>query len=89
MYRLSMESGRSAFFFASMKVSPQVGDVYRNLMGLAQWPFRLMADPQASLTTVTMTPDPTDLFVLPALAIAWWIGTQTCSRTAGNSATLS
>ena len=41
-------------------------------LGLAQWPFRVIAG--HSLAPVAHVMDATDLIALPSIALAWWIG---------------
>jgi len=60
--------------FIGLQLSPMVGDGYQLIMGLIQWPFRLIVDPTAQMTGVALTPDTTDLITLPALLVAWRVG---------------
>jgi len=41
-------------------------------LGLAQWPFRVLAGD--SLAPVAHVMDATDLIALPSILLAWWIG---------------
>ncbi|MEE2786536.1 MAG: hypothetical protein VX589_04290 [Myxococcota bacterium] len=66
-------------FMVGINISEAWANVYTQGLSLAQWPFRavwgLIADgtiPERANLKVTM--DPTDLWTLPALSIAWWLG---------------
>lgn len=65
----------TAMVFAAVQVVPAAADGYRLVMGALQLPVRWMLDPTARLMPVVLTPDPTDLLALPALAVAWRIAT--------------
>lgn len=54
-------------------------NAYALSLSLAQWPFQalgslLTGDPTPQLATLKVTMDPSDLWTLPALSIAWWVG---------------
>ena len=60
-----------AIGFIALQTLPPVGELYRNGLGLVQYPFRSLFDaPQPQ--PVHLTQDPTDLFTLPALWAAWY-----------------
>jgi hypothetical protein len=70
---LAISIAITGVLFAGLQLSSAVGAGYELAMGLLQWPFRLFADPSAQLVGVQITPDPTDLFALPAMLMAWRI----------------
>ncbi len=62
--------------FAATKLSVRAGAAYAWALGAAQWPFRVLAatHPHVAVAPVAHTVDPTDLLVLPLLAVAIAIG---------------
>lgn len=58
--------------FAAANLLPLAADAYRYGLGLFAWPLR----PGAPFGPVQWVADPTDLLALPALLIAWRIGTR-------------
>ena len=66
-------------FMAGINLSEPWARAYTQGLSTAQWPFQatwslLTGAPIPQLATLTVTMDPTDLWTLPALSIAWWIG---------------
>lgn len=75
----------SAVVFTAIQLVPIASDLYRHGLGLLQWlagllPAALTGAPIGSPRAVQLTPDPTDLVALPALAVAWWLGRRRSSR---------
>lgn len=69
----------TALTFASIKLCPPAGDVYRLAMAALQWPFRaaarlLAGDELPALAGVSLVADPTDLIALVALVVPLWLG---------------
>ena len=67
--------------FALIQFWPPAVDLYRNGLGAAQWPFRALAallsgQAMPTFAPVAATPDAADLLALPALGVAWWIGSR-------------
>ena len=67
--------------FALIQLWPPAVDLYRNGLGAAQWPFRALAallsgQAMPAFAPVAATPDAADLLALPALGVAWWIGSR-------------
>jgi hypothetical protein len=67
--------------FALIKTVPGATEVYREGLGLLQWPFAsalavVGSAPIPSPDQVTFNADPTDLAALPALAVPTWIGVR-------------
>jgi len=73
---LAVSVALTGITFIGLQLSPLVGDGYQLVMGLVQWPFRLVLDPSSPMSGVALTPDPTDLITLPALLLAWRVGTR-------------
>lgn len=65
--------GATAAVFTAVQLFPAATNAYSEIMGALQWPLRLALDSTAHPSKVMITPDPSDLFTLPALAIAWRI----------------
>ena len=59
--------------FALIQLSPTAGEAWRILWGWLQWPLQ-SGFPHTAPIPVTLTPDPTDLLVLPVLVLPWMIG---------------
>jgi len=60
--------------FASIKLSPGAGEVYRIVLAALQWPFRagfavLVGDPVPAMGHARLVTDRTDLIALVALAV--------------------
>jgi len=60
--------------FASIKLSPSAGEVYRIVLAALQWPFRagfavLVGDPVPAMGHARLVADRTDLIALVALAV--------------------
>jgi hypothetical protein len=71
--------------FASIKLLPVAGNVYRTGLGTLQWlsgvafsalPGHVYDSPQS----VALSADPTDLVALPALAVAWLVSVARTRR---------
>ncbi len=65
--------------FSAIQVLPWGSEAYRTGLGLLQWPFTALSAWLASRSVpgtfrVHLTPDVTDLFTLPALGVALWLG---------------
>ena len=66
-------------FMVGINLSEPWARVYTYGLSVAQWPFQatwslITGGPIPQLATLTVTMDPTDLWTLPALSIAWWVG---------------
>lgn len=66
-------------FMVGINLSEAWARVYTVGLSLGQWPFQAMwslitGGPTPELATLKVTMDPTDLWTLPALSIAWWVG---------------
>ena len=66
-------------FMVGINLSEPWARVYTYGLSVAQWPFQatwslFTGGPIPQLATLTVTMDPTDLWTLPALSIAWWVG---------------
>ncbi len=60
--------------FSGVKTSPWMAELYRWGLGLLQWPvWALLGRP---LRPVALQMDATDLFALPALGLAFWVGAR-------------
>jgi hypothetical protein len=57
--------------FVLIQTWDPAADIYRHTLGYLQWPFRYLLHGAASPIPVDHTADPTDLFALPALLVAW------------------
>jgi hypothetical protein len=71
--------------FAAIKLWVPAGEVYRVGLALLQWPVRaltaILGDaPLPRLARVSLVRDPTDLFALPAVAVAVLIGRRRVRR---------
>ena len=65
--------------FAAIQLWQPAVELYRTGLGAAQWPFRALAAVLAGRAIPGVVPgaaaaDVADLFALPALGVAWWIG---------------
>ena len=65
-------------FMIGINLSEPWAQVYTHGLSIAQWPFQatwslLTGDGLPQLAKLTVTMDPTDLWTLPALSIAWWV----------------
>ncbi|WP_244224391.1 hypothetical protein [Corallococcus sicarius] len=70
--------------FGATKVSVEAGNMWRWALGGVQWPFRVLGAWVAggrlpSVAPTQHTVDVTDLFTLPALLIALWLGWRRAS----------
>lgn len=77
--RLVMAVMATGFVFTGIQLSPTVSEAWRWGWGALQYPFRLAAaglwqSPLPALRPVASWPDPTDLAMLPFLAVALWLG---------------
>jgi len=64
--------------FAAMQLLTPAAEGFRYGLGLLQWPYYcakalLLAAPWPPIRPVAHTADPTDLFALPALGVAYWV----------------
>ena len=67
----------TALGFTLIQVWPWASDLYRVGLGVLQQPFlSAVAGEWLPIQRVQLTPDPTDLLALPALAIPLWLGTR-------------
>jgi hypothetical protein len=71
--------------FAVVKAWQPATDAWRVGLGLAQWPFAVVAALLGGTTGPALAPvvavtDPGDLLALPALAISWWAGNRRAAR---------
>lgn len=66
----------TGFAFAAVQLIPAATQLYETVLGALQWPLRVALDPTASLARAAVTPDPTDLIAIPAILVAWWIGSR-------------
>ena len=66
----------TGFAFAAVQLIPAATQLYETVLGGLQWPLRVALDPTASLARAAVTPDPTDLIAIPAIVVAWWIGSR-------------
>jgi hypothetical protein len=62
-----------------INLSAAWANAYALGLSLAQWPFQalgslLTGDQTPQLANLKVTLDPSDLWTLPALGIAWWVG---------------
>ncbi len=69
----------TAVVFTLVQLDTPMTALYRVGLGALQWPARAVAAliggrALPALAPVAVWPDPTDLLALPALAIAWWLG---------------
>ncbi len=74
--------------FVAIQVWQPAIDAYRIGLGVLQWPFAVFASVVSGgaipgVVPVVSTPDGTDLFALPALAVAYWIGRRRSDRDVG------
>ncbi len=60
--------------FAGVKTCPWMAELYRWGLGLLQWPVRALWG--LPLRPVELHMDPTDLLALPALGLAFWVGSR-------------
>lgn len=74
-------TGATLIGFTAIQINAPSAEAVGRLLGLLQWPLpalqHLVQGTQAPpLYTTVLTPDPTDLLTLPALALSLWIGRQ-------------
>jgi len=77
MTTLNAACGVTAFAFILVQLWPPAGEAYRWGLGLGQWPWYAIQRIGAELPPVRpvqLVADPTDLFALPAVGAAYWIG---------------
>lgn len=71
--------------FAAVKISPEAGWLYRVGLAALQWPARAALALAQGLEVpavgrVALTQDPSDLWALPALLVALWVGLRRVRR---------
>jgi hypothetical protein len=76
---LAIAIGVVGIGFAAAQVWSPASAAYAWGLGLAQWPFRVLAAiatgvPPPGLAPVVAVADAEDLLALPALAVTWWAG---------------
>jgi len=67
--------------FALVKTLPAAADAFGRALGAAQWLIALPAHAALgrdvpALLVARVIADPTDLLALPALVVAWWVGSS-------------